>query len=104
MKMQYLRERIIVERKVTRQSDSGALHTEWEMVCKPYAWKRRRGASGITEIAHEERNEQVALLTIWRNDNITYDCRIRWSTFLWEISMIEKEGREMTLTLKKIDD
>lgn len=103
MRAGLMRDILVFQKKETVQTASGSMKDTYSEVFRCRAWRRKQSIVSGDEQAKEIFLGQMAVLRVRKYPEITYQCRVEWADCLWEIKMIEPDGNELTLTLKKID-
>lgn len=104
MKIGLMTDRLVFLKEVSEQTPSGAIRKEWKEVFKCRAWRRKFNLTKMAEVAKEDFIGHMVIFRTWNYPVIDYDCRVKWGGLLWKVVLLEPEGRELTITLNKVDD
>lgn len=103
MRAGLLKEILVFEAPIGKKTQTGFVSKEYEEVFRCKAQRKKQSIIVGEENAKEIFIGQMAMFLVRRYPQINYSCRVRWAGCVWDIKMIEPNGKEFTLTLKKID-
>lgn len=104
MRAGLLRYTLVFEEPIEIRSDFGSISKEYKEVFRCRAIRKKQTLlSKEEENAYEQFVYQTVIMQVRRYHKIKYGLRVRYADCYWDIKMIEPNGNELTLTLKKID-
>lgn len=103
MRAGLLKYTLVFEEPVKEKTETGFIRKDYREVFRCRAYRKKQTLLSVDESAYEQFIGQTTVMQVRKYPQIKYGCRVKYADSVWEIKMIEPDGNELTLTLKKID-
>lgn len=98
-----LRYMLVFKKPVSTVSKFGSVETTYKEVFRCRASRKKQTLVSKEDNAYEQFVNQVMVMQTRNYPQISYDCRVEYAGCTWDIKMLEPNGNELTITMKKID-
>lgn len=103
MRAGLLKYTLVFKEPVETVSEFGSVEREYREVFRCRAYRKKQTLVSKEDIAYEQFVNQTIVMQTRKYPQIKYECRVEYAGCTWEIKMIEPNGNELTITMKKID-
>lgn len=83
--------------------EMGSVEKSYREVFRCRASRKKQTLFSKEDTAYEQFVNQTIVMQTRKYPQIKYGCRVEYAGCTWEIKMLEPNGNELTITMRKVD-
>lgn len=103
MRAGLLKYTLVFKEPVETVSEMGSVEKSYREVFRCRASRKKQTLLSKEDTAYEQFVNQTIVMQTRKYPQIKYGCRVEYAGCTWEIKMLEPNGNELTIAMRKVD-